>query len=183
MLASMENAAPATEAGRVTVTPGANVTMLQAVDAGSAATGQAAAGSAHAGGPNAGSADAGSADAGSADAGTVRPRLSAEAGRVTRLTPDRLAELSDPGPDSGDIDVGAGAGAEVGVGGGAGVPGSAVTMTMDGAQRAATGGDPREPGSPTWPRVAQARPRRRRPRWRGIVSTLITAAVVAGAGA
>jgi serine/threonine protein kinase len=68
----------------------------------------------------------------------------AEAGRSTRLTPERLADLSGP--------------AEPGPG----------TQPASG---------------PAWPDATRARSRRRRPRWRGIVSTLITFAIVGGIGA
>jgi serine/threonine protein kinase len=73
----------------------------------------------------------------------------AEAGRSTRLTPERLADLSGP----------------AGPGPATGSPG---TPPVSG---------------PAWPDATRARSRRRRPRWRGIVSTLITFAIVGGVGA
>jgi serine/threonine protein kinase len=73
----------------------------------------------------------------------------AEAGRSTRLTPERLADLSGPA-ESGPA---------------AGYP------------------DTQPVSGPAWPDATRARSRRRRPRWRGIVSTLITFAVVGGIGA
>jgi serine/threonine protein kinase len=73
----------------------------------------------------------------------------AEAGRSTRLTPERLADLSSPAE-----------------------PGPAIGYPSI------------QPGSgPAWPDATRARSRRRRPRWRGIASTLITFAIVGGIGA
>jgi eukaryotic-like serine/threonine-protein kinase len=94
----------------------------------------------------------------------------AEAGRSTRLTPDRLADLSgpaEPGPATG-------------------YPGSRSAYQQPPAQHpdsrpAVQGTQPVD--GPTWPDATRARSRRRRPRWRGIVSTLITFAIVGGIGA
>jgi len=136
-----------------------------------------------------------------------------EGDRSTRLTPDRLAELSGPGtmhpgttpafpggPSPQYSPGGAGAGAaglggpptmipgssSQGTSGWGSQPGMPSTQHPDtrqatpypetqhpGTQRAANA------GGPAWPDAAKARPRRRRPRWVPILSTLITVAIIA----
>lgn len=78
----------------------------------------------------------------------------AEAGRSTKLTPERLADLSGPAE-----------------------PGPATGYPETRHQ------DAQPVSGPAWPDATRARSRRRRPRWRGIVSTLITFAIVGGIGA
>jgi hypothetical protein len=117
-------------------------------------------------------------------AGTRRDEVTPESGRSTVLTPERMAELSGP--------------ATVGVppwelaGPSArqpmptpmpDQPGPPVWSAPQSAPRPAAG---QGGGTPDWP-VPQQQPqpgRRPRPRpvWRGVVSTLITAAIVAGVG-
>jgi len=101
----------------------------------------------------------------------------AEAGRSTNLTRERLADLSgsaEPGPATG-------------------YPDGRPAHQRPPGQHPDTGRavqHPRTqyPGSPpvsgpAWPDATKARSRRRRPRWRAIVSTLITFAIVGGIGA
>jgi serine/threonine protein kinase len=115
-------------------------------------------------------------------AGTRRDEVTPESGRSTVLTPERMAELSGP--------------ATVGVppwelAGPAArqpmppplpdQPGPPVWSAPQPAPQSAAG---QGGGTPDWP-VPQQQPGRRprpRPVWRGLVSTLITAAIVAGVG-
>ena len=105
-------------------------------------------------------------------------RPTAEAGRGTHLTPERLEELSGsagPGPQ-----------------GGAGYPGTQPDYGQPPTRHPATSPAAQYPatqhpgtqevGGPAWPDAVKARTRRRKPRWRGIVSTLITLAIVGGIG-
>lgn len=101
----------------------------------------------------------------------------AEAGRSTGLTPERLADLSGPAESGPAI----------------GYPGTHPAYQQPPTQHPDTGqavqySQPQHPGTqpvsgPAWPDATKARSRRRRPRWRGIVSTLITFAIVGGIGA
>jgi serine/threonine-protein kinase len=121
----------------------------------------------------------------------------AEAGRGTRLTPERLDELSGgagPGapaayPGSGTGYPGSGTGFP---GGGGGYPGTRPDYGQPPTQHPGTSPAAQYPptqhpgtqevGGPAWPDAVKARTRRRKPRWRGIVSTLITLAIVGGIG-
>jgi serine/threonine-protein kinase len=119
-------------------------------------------------------------------ASDVAPRkeaISPEASRSTKLTPERLADLSGPATVHGGPEQAFRQG-----------PPSYQPETQHpgtekatpspqaqhpGTQRAGKGGND---GQPAWPDAAKTRPRRRRSRWRGLVSTLITAAIVGGIG-
>jgi hypothetical protein len=106
---------------------------------------------------------------------TRRDEVAPESGRSTVLIPERMAGRSGP-PAAGAPAWGT-----------PGPPGRPLTQfpvppqpgpPVRSAPQAATGrGNP----TPDWP-VAQQGPRRR-PVWRGVVSTLVTAAIVAGVGA
>ncbi|HTU77104.1 MAG TPA: serine/threonine-protein kinase [Trebonia sp.] len=111
----------------------------------------------------------------------------AEAGRGTQLTPERLEELSGPGgpgayPAAGPGTAGGGPGYQ-GTRPDYGQPPTQHPGTSPAAQYPAT----QHPGTqevsgPAWPDAVKARTRRRRSRWPGIVSTLITLAIVGGIG-
>jgi hypothetical protein len=112
---------------------------------------------------------------GAAD-GTRRDEVTPEAGRSTVLTPERIAELSGP--------------ATVGVppwelkGPPPREPVPSPVPAQQGppvrpAPQSATG---RGGGMPEWPTAQPSARPRQRPAWRGVVSTLITAAIVAGVG-
>jgi len=112
---------------------------------------------------------------GAAD-GTRRDEVTPEAGRSTVLTPERIAELSGP--------------ATVGVppweleGPPPREPAPSPVPAQQGpplrpAPQSATG---RGGGMPEWPTAQPPARPRQRPVWRGVVSTLITAAIVAGVG-
>jgi serine/threonine-protein kinase len=121
----------------------------------------------------------------------------AEAGRGTRLTPERLGELSGPGgpgatagyPGPGAGYPGPGAGSS---GGGAGYPGTQPGYGQPPTQHPGTSPAAQYPatqhpgtqevGGPAWPGTVKARTKRRKPRWRGLVSSLITLAIVGGIG-
>ena len=122
-----------------------------------------------------------------ADALGRRQQPTAEAARGTQLTPERLEELSG----------GAGPGAQAGPGagypvGGTGHPGTRPDYGQPPTQHPGTspaGQYPatqhpgtQEVGGPAWPDAVKARTRRRKPRWRGLVSTVITLAIVGGIG-
>jgi hypothetical protein len=109
--------------------------------------------------------------------GTRRDEVTPEAGRSTVLTPERIAELSGPGT--------------VGVppweleGPPPREPTPSPVPAQQGppvrsAPQSATG---RGGGTPEWPTAQPPARPRQRPAWRGVVSTLITAAIVAGVGA
>jgi serine/threonine protein kinase len=98
-----------------------------------------------------------------------QPPFVPEAGRPTKLTPERLADLSGP-PTMNAVTEQASR---------LRPPAHQPQAPQPGTQQAGPGGGD---GSPTWPDAANARPRRRQSRWRGLVSTLITAAIVAGIG-
>jgi serine/threonine-protein kinase len=116
-----------------------------------------------------------------------RQQPTAEAGRGTQLTPERLGELS--GAAGPGTQAGSGAGYP---GGGTGYPGARPDYgqpptrhpgTSPAAQYPATQHPgTQEVGGPAWPDAVKARTRRRKPRWRGIVSTLITLVIVGGIG-
>jgi hypothetical protein len=129
--------------------------------------------------------------------GTQQP--GPEAGRGTQLTPERLGELS-----GGTVNPGGGAGPGFQGGGyqgtqpgyptaGVGGPGSSFQGTRPDYGQPATqhpdtrlaGKSTQHPGTqqvggPAWPDAVKARSRKRKPRWRGIVSTIITLLIVAG---
>lgn len=132
-------------------------------------------------------------------------RQSAEASRGTQLTPERLADLSGPGaaypgggggyqgtqayPAAGGGYPGGGQGYP---GGGPGYPGTQPDygqprIQHPGTQPANQYPDTQHPGTqavggPAWPDAVKARTKRRKPRWRGLVSALITLAIVGGVG-
>jgi len=107
--------------------------------------------------------------------GTRHDEVTPEAGRSTVLTPERIAELSGP--------------ATVGVPpwevqGPPPRPPTPSPVPEQGplvwsAPQSATG---RGGGTPEWPTAQPPVRPRQRPAWRGVVSTLITAAIVAGVG-
>jgi len=113
----------------------------------------------------------------------------AEAGRGTQLTPQRLEELSGGAGPSGGGYPSSGPGYP---GGGPGYPGTRPDYGQPPTQHPATSPAAQYPatqhpgtqevGGPAWPDAVKARTRRRKPRWRGLVSTLITLAIVGGIG-
>jgi hypothetical protein len=119
----------------------------------------------------------------------------AEAGRGTQLTPERLEELSGPAGPGGPAYPGYGGGYP-GTGrpgsGGTGYPGTGPDYGQPPTQHPGTspaGQYPatqhpgtQEVGGPAWPDAVKARTKRRKPRWRGLVSTLITLVIVGGIG-
>jgi hypothetical protein len=127
--------------------------------------------------------------------GIGRPQQpTAEAGRGTQLTPERLGELS-----GGTVYPGGGGGAgfqgnQPGypgaqtVNAGPGFQGTRPDYSQPATQHPDTrlgGPDTQHPGTqqvggPAWPDAVKARSRKRRPRWRGIVSTIITLAIIGG---
>jgi Protein kinase domain len=106
------------------------------------------------------------ADKPAADAG-----YPSEARRPTVLTPDRMAELAGPEAPAPPVQRAGGAAA--------GAAGMAVANPAP-AQQAPRYGNGKASGAPAWP--VAARSRRRRRRWRGALSTLLTAAIIAGVG-
>ena len=111
-----------------------------------------------------------------------------EAGRGTQLTPERLGELSGgyQGTQPGYFPAGPGG---PGTGGaGTGFQGTRPDYGQPATQHPDTrlaGPETRHPGTqqvggPAWPDAVKARSRKRKPRWRGIVSTIITLLIVAG---
>jgi serine/threonine-protein kinase len=118
----------------------------------------------------------------------------AEAGRGTQLTPERLEELSGgPGPARPGAYPGPSAGYPGSPGGGGtGYPGTRPNYGQPPTQHPGTSPAAQYPatqhpgtqevGGPAWPDAVKARTKRRKPRWRGLVSTLITLVIVGGVG-
>jgi hypothetical protein len=138
-----------------------------------------------------------------AQEGLGRPQPSEEASRGTQLTPERLGELS----GGGTVYPGGGGGYQGGgyQGGGyqgsqpgyptqgVGGPGASFQGTRPDYGQGPTqhpdtrlGGkatehpNTQQVGGPAWPDAVKARSKKRKPRWRGLVSTLITVIIVAG---
>jgi Protein kinase domain len=97
-----------------------------------------------------------------ADAPAAEAGQPLEARRPTVLTPDRLAEFAAPETAAAPIYV-------------------AEAADTAPAPRAPRDGNGKPAAPPTWPTPARSRRRRRR-RWRGVLSTLLTAAIIAGVG-
>ena len=122
----------------------------------------------------------------------------AEASRGTQLTPERLEELSGgAGPARPAAYPGPGGGYPGGApgypgGGGTGYPGTRPDYGQPPTQHPGTSPAAQYPatqhpgtqevGGPAWPNAVKARAKRRNPRWRGLVSTLITLVIVGGVG-
>jgi serine/threonine protein kinase len=116
-------------------------------------------------------------DRGDTVGGTRRDEVMSESGRSAVLTPERMAQS---GPNTVAATSWEPAIPAVRlappVQTSYPVPAQSAPQVWS-APQAATGGGG---GTPNWPTAPRRRPR---PRWRGVVSTLITAAIVAGAGA
>ena len=107
---------------------------------------------------------------------TRRDEVIPEAGRSTVLTPERMAELS--GPTTANGPPWEPARPPLGEPTPSSVPEQQGPPVWS-APQSATG---RGGGTPEWPTAQPPARPRRRPVWRGVVSTLITAAIVAGVG-
>ena len=109
-------------------------------------------------------------------ASTRHDEATPESGRATVLTPERMAELS--GPNTVGMPPWELAAPPVRPPTPSPVPPQPGPPIRSEPQAAGWGG-----GTPNWPVAPQQAPRpRRRPVWRGAVSTLVTAAIVAGVG-
>jgi serine/threonine protein kinase len=110
-------------------------------------------------------------------AGTRHDEVTPESGRATVLTPERMAELS--GPNTVGMPPWELAAPPVRRPTPPPVPPQPGPTIRSEPQAAAGRGN----GTPDWPAAPRQAPRPRpRPAWRGVVSTLITAAIVAGVG-